>query len=161
MSKVRPEALHKMTFTRDASHQIHVIPQHPDTSISICQPLGTQHILHIIYICAQKPSQAPCQAVRMRHDGQQSSEHDDRQIDNKNLLARPCRLVSPEDHKLRLHHADEHGQKSKPSQKPTKVRHRSPPLSQFLPMNKPALPPTVRPSESTHSYVCKRVRMRT
>ncbi|WP_314628661.1 hypothetical protein, partial [uncultured Selenomonas sp.] len=56
MSKVRPEALHKMTFTRDASHQIHVIPQHPDTSISICQSLGTQHILHIIYICAQEPS---------------------------------------------------------------------------------------------------------
>ena len=51
-----PEALHKMTFTRDTLHQIHVIPQHPDTSISICQSLGTQHILHIIYICAQEPS---------------------------------------------------------------------------------------------------------
>ena len=67
-----------------------MILQYPDTSVSICQPLGTQHILHIIYICAQEPSPTTCQTLQMRHDDKQSSEHNDGQIDDKNPLARPA-----------------------------------------------------------------------
>ena len=55
MSSVRPEALHKMTSTRDGLHLPHDLAL-LDASTSIRQPFSTQHILHIIYICAQEPS---------------------------------------------------------------------------------------------------------
>ena len=131
MTEVRPEAFHAMTSFRDALHPLHDLAL-LDASTSIRQPFSTQHILHIIYICAQEPGQAACQTVRMRHDRKQRSDHDDRQVDGENLLSRPCRLVPPEDHEPRLHHADEKRPKSDPCQSPTKSRHTSLSLPDFV-----------------------------